>query len=76
MPVVEVLAIVDGLISVADKLLDKLPSYDQRKKEEYMELKKTYEVYKESPIEHRMNSYLWNLKKELVGHLDAMVGAI
>jgi hypothetical protein len=33
-------------------------------------------VYKDKPVEERVNSYLFNLKKEALAHVDGMVDAL
>jgi len=73
---VSTVAIVAQLFSVADKILDKVPTYEERKKNDYLELKKQFNVYKDLPVEERVNSYLFNLKKELANHLVEMAGAL
>ena len=76
MAAVTTATIVAGLISVGDKLLDKLPDYDDRKKEKYFELKKNYNAYKVRPVEQRVNSYLYQLLNELTETLNEMVGML
>ena len=73
---VSTMAIITSLFSVADKLLDKIPGYAERERKSYLKLKKNFEVYKDTPIHKRVNRYLFNLHKELVNHVGAMVEAI
>lgn len=71
-----VTAIISELLSVGNKLLDKTPNYDQKKKAEFLELRKNFDVYKDKPVEERVNSYLFNLKKEVMAHIEGMVDAL
>ena len=74
-PVVIVEAI-DDLLKVTDKLLAKTPNYPEKNKADLAELKKNFSVYKDTPLEFRVNSYLHNLHKEILGHVNSMVDAI
>lgn len=60
-----VLGTVELLLSVTGKLLDKLPDYDQRKKEKFNKLQKEYneEITKEYP--QRDDNKLANLRDEI-----------
>lgn len=42
MSAVAVTGIIEKTLSIADKLLDKIPNYDQRKRDQYHKLKKIY----------------------------------
>lgn len=60
-----ILGTVDLLLSVTGKLLDKLPDYDQRKKEKFYKLQKEYneEITKEYP--QRDDNKIANLRDEI-----------
>jgi hypothetical protein len=40
-----IITVLGKAFGVADKLLAKTPNYEQRKKEDYLELKKNFNVY-------------------------------
>lgn len=73
---ISTVALITQMIGIADKLLDKTPNYEQRKRDDYIELKREFNIYKDLPLEHRVNTYLLNLKKEIMAHIDEMVGQL
>lgn len=71
-----IITVIGKAFGVADKLLAKTPNYEQRKKEDYLDLKKNFEVYGSLPIEKRVNSYLHNLHIEVINHVEGMVDSL
>lgn len=57
------IAMVDTALNVIEKLLDKLPDFDQRKKSEYFKLKHAYlqEKTREDRIDNHLEHYAGNL---------------
>lgn len=49
----EIMSVFGILLGVVDKVLSKMPEYDQRKKEEFYDLKKRYEDEKAKDALHR-----------------------
>ena len=64
-----VLATVNGLIELGDKLMDKFPNYKQAVEKDWNKLKLKYEAYKKLPLERRISSFMFNLKVEVDNHL-------
>jgi hypothetical protein len=64
--------LISNLINAMDNLLTKFPSYPEKQKKDYAELKAAFDAYKTIPIEERVNRYLHNLARELSGHVVAI----
>lgn len=58
-------------LSLGDKLLDKLPDYDQRKKDDYYKKKKQYLLERSKNYPQRDDDLLLTLKEDLYNYLDA-----
>lgn len=63
-------ALVAALFSVTDKLLDKMPDYDQRKKEKYFKLRTRYNDEFKKDYPSRDDDLILNLRDELLSFID------
>lgn len=65
-PVTAIANAVDSLLRVTVSILDKMPDYEQRKKESFFDLKRRYENEKRKGDDERDLSFLLNMKQELI----------
>lgn len=65
-------ALILSSLKVVSKLLDSIPSYDQRKKEKFQSLVREYEKQKTLPFDHDdfNHDYFLNIRSELFGHVE------
>jgi hypothetical protein len=63
MGVTEILALT---LSIIDKVMDKLPTYDQMKKQQYMALKRRYELEAARDFPLRDDNLVELLRRDLV----------
>lgn len=63
------MGIFEMLLSFGSKLLDQMPDFDQKKKDQFYNLKTQYQKEKASP--NRDDDKLLNLKEELETFLEA-----
>ena len=66
-----IIATIDLLLSITDKLMDKLPDYSQRKRQQYYKLKKKYDREKSAEFPHRDDNLVDNLRDELIRFVDS-----
>jgi hypothetical protein len=62
---VTVMSLIAGAISVTEKILDKTESPAEKERSDLAELKANFNSYKQLPVHKRVNSYLWNMFKEI-----------
>lgn len=58
-------------LSLGDQLLKKMPSYDQKKKEDYYEKKTLYTQERAKAYPDRDDDLLLALREDLYNHLEA-----
>jgi hypothetical protein len=63
------MGLLETAMSIADKLMDKIPNYDQRKKEKYYKLKRKYENEKSKVWHERDDQRIDLLRYELCDFL-------
>jgi len=56
-------------LQIANKLLDKIPDYDQRKKEKYHKLLKDYTIEKARPADMTDHDLILNMRDEIKNFL-------
>lgn len=77
MPVIETITLVSALIKVTDKLMDKIPDYDQRKRQEFkdLHLELTEELARVKGVD-RDDDKVMNLRDQLRAHCVAFAQEI
>jgi len=68
---ISIMATVNGLVGLGNKLMDKFPDYKQKVEKDFNKSVKQFEDYKLLPREKRVSSYLYKLKNEIEQHLIA-----
>lgn len=58
-------------LSIGDKLLEKIPSYDQKKRDDYYQKKTLFSQEKAKTYPERDDDLLLSLKEDLYNHLEA-----
>lgn len=72
----EFAAIFTTLLTIADKLLDKSPNYSQKKKEDYVKLKRQYNDELKRDYSDRDDDLVLNLRDELLSYVQAFAREI
>lgn len=63
--------IIGLLLGVVDKVLDRLPTYDQKKKEQYFKLRQEYEEELKKDFPERDDSRILDLRDELLNFVSS-----
>jgi len=66
----DVLSIIGVALSFAEKLMDKMPNYSQRKKEEFHKLKASYEKLVSTPPHQRDDNLVEITYKKVLAFLQ------
>lgn len=72
----EPVALLSVALSITNKLMDKLPDYDQRKKQQFHDLNLRYEQEKKKTYPERDDDLIMNLRDELSSFLSMFDGEV
>lgn len=67
----EPVALLSVSLSIANKLMDKIPNYDQKKRKEFYELNMRYVEEKKRVYPDRDDDLIMNLRDQLTAFLEA-----